>query len=101
MFLVIWIYVCSYVVDNLKRKRDVDAHWRPQHQCCPVCLLNFRLEMNMEHLIFDNCQFFSIYAKMEELTEDSLYFFIKSGLLSRLSLEKRLNSYEEVKSETE
>ena len=55
----------------------------------------------MEHLIFDNCQFFSIYAKMEELTEDSLYFFIKSGLLSRLSLEKRLNSYEEVKSETE
>ena len=35
---------------------------------------------------------FSVYARMEDLNEDSLYFFLKSGLLSRLNFKQKLNS---------
>lgn len=68
-----------YVLDNLKNAgaSNVDQHWRPQSAACPFCLLQF-----------------SIYARMEELNEDSLYFFIKSGLISRHNVnpDKKMNS---------
>ena len=35
---------------------------------------------------------FSVYARMEDLNEDSLYFFLKSGLLSRVNFTQKLNS---------
>ena len=34
---------------------------------------------------------FSIIAKMEELEEDSVYFILKSGLSSRISLDRAQN----------
>ena len=36
--------------------------------------------------------FYSVYARMEDLNEDSLYFFLKSGLISRVSFNQKLNS---------
>ena len=62
----------KFVLDQLKTNQhspeNIDAHWRPQHYCCPFCLLNF-----------------SVYSFMEDSHEDSLYFFHKSGLESRLN----------------
>ena len=40
-------------------------------------------------LIYLYC--FSIIAKMEELEEDSVYFVLKSGLSSRISLDRAQN----------
>lgn len=34
--------IIRYVLHELRFKTDVNAHWRPQHRCCPVCLLEFR-----------------------------------------------------------
>ena len=36
--------------------------------------------------------FFSVHARMEDLDEDSMYFLLKSGLLSRLNFKHKLNS---------
>ena len=36
--------------------------------------------------------FHSVYARMEDLNEDSLYFFLKSGLISRVKFNQKLNS---------
>ena len=36
--------------------------------------------------------FYSVYARMEDLNEDSLYFFLKSGLISRVKFNQKLNS---------
>ena len=35
---------------------------------------------------------FSVHARLEHLDEDSLYFLLKSGLLSRLNFKQKLNS---------
>jgi len=72
-----------YVLDNLKKAgaQNVDQHWRPQYLSCPFCLLQF-----------------SVYAHMEDLNEDSLYFFYKSGLLSRVNFSQKLNSAHAAKS---
>ena len=53
----------------------LDPHWRPQYLGCPFCLLDF-----------------SVYARMEELDQDSLYFFSKSNLTSRVNYKQKLNS---------
>ena len=42
--------------------------------------------------------FYSVYARMEDLNEDSLYFFLKSGLISRVSFNQKLNSAHSVDS---
>ena len=68
----------KFVLDQLKTNQDtpekIDAHWRPQHYCCPFCLLNF-----------------SVYSFIEDSYEDSLYFFHKSGLQSKLDPHLRQN----------
>lgn len=66
-----------FILDQLREigADRVDAHWRPQYLSCPFCLLNF-----------------SVYAHMEELNEDSLYFFLKSGLLENVDFKQKLNS---------
>lgn len=59
----------SFILDDLKNRggEDVDQHWRPQHLSCPFCTLPF-----------------TVYAHMEELSEDSAYFFTKvRGLLDK------------------
>ena len=53
----------------------VDQHWRPQHLSCPFCLLNF-----------------TVYGKVEELDQDSLYLFTVSNLTSRINYKQKLNS---------
>ena len=35
---------------------------------------------------------FSVYARMEELDQDSIYFFSKSNLTSRINYKQKLNS---------
>jgi len=52
-----------FVLSELRRGDKLDPHWRPQHQCCPFCLLQF-----------------SVYSFLEEKKEDFRYFFEKSGL---------------------
>jgi len=65
-----------YILDDLgSNPRSVDQHWRPQHRACPFCLLQF-----------------NVYAHMEELHDDSLYFFKKSELIEKVNFEKILNS---------
>ena len=59
----------SFILDDLKNRHteNVDQHWRPQHLSCPFCTLGF-----------------TVYAHMEELSEDSAYFFTKvSELLDK------------------
>ena len=59
----------SFILDDLKTRgvEKVDQHWRPQHLSCPFCTLGF-----------------TVYAHMEELSEDSAYFFTKvSELLDK------------------
>jgi len=63
-----------YVVANLKSGLRQDQHWRHQHQSCPFCLLNF-----------------SIYARVEELGEDTLYFILKAGLSDKLNPDIKMN----------
>ena len=46
----------------------MDAHWRPQHLSCPFCLLQF-----------------SVYARVEDMAEDTTYFFLKAGLKDRFN----------------
>ena len=55
----------SFILDDLKKRgaKYVDQHWRPQHLSCPFCSLDF-----------------TVYAHMEELSEDSAYFFTKVEL---------------------
>ena len=55
----------SFILDDLKKRGPtyVDQHWRPQHLSCPFCSLDF-----------------TVYAHMEELSEDSAYFFTKVDL---------------------
>ena len=66
----------SFIVDNLNSAgpENVDQHWRPQHLSCPFCSLDF-----------------SVYAHMEELSEDSVYFFTKANLTSMIDPERQLN----------
>ena len=42
---------------------------------CPYCLLNF-----------------TVYSKMEELEEDTVYFAVKSNLTQRLEIDLKKNS---------
>ena len=58
-----------------------DQHWRPQHGECPFCRVNF-----------------TVMAKVEELSSDEAYFWIKSGLKgdskqnsSSISSSRRIN----------
>ena len=37
--------------------------------------------------------FNSVYSKIENMHEDELYFFMKSNLLSRVSVDHRINTY--------
>jgi len=65
-----------FVLDDLKSKgADVDQHWRQQHLSCPFCLLEF-----------------SVYARMEELDQDSLYFFSTANLTTSIDYKEKLNS---------
>ena len=48
--------------------------------------------LKIENFIRNIFHFYSVYARMEDLNEDSLYFFLKSGLISRVSLDQKLNS---------
>ena len=54
---------------------QVDQHWRPQYRDCPFCLLNF-----------------TVYAKMEELDQDSLFFMKHSNLSTKLDYKQKLNT---------
>ena len=64
------------MLDDLKSKgADVDQHWRQQHLSCPFCLLEF-----------------SVYARMEELDQDSLYFFSTANLTTSIDYKEKLNS---------
>ena len=36
-----------HVLHGLKYNSDVNPHWRPQHRCCPVCLLRFRWRVSI------------------------------------------------------
>ena len=61
---------------DLKSKGEgVDQHWRPQHFSCPFCLLEF-----------------TVYARMEELDQDSLYFFSTANLTTSVDYKEKLNS---------
>ena len=62
------------LADLQENPQSVDQHWRPQHRDCPFCLLNF-----------------TIYSKMEELDQDSLFFMKHSNLSSKLDYKKKLN----------
>jgi len=65
-----------YILDRLKfNRRQTDPHWRPQHLQCPYCLVDF-----------------TIYSKMEELEEDTIYFTAKSNLTDRLEIDLKRNS---------
>ena len=61
----------SFILDDLKKygPQNVDQHWRPQHLSCPFCTLPF-----------------TVYSRMEELSQDSVYFFAK---VSDFCLKKR------------
>ena len=63
----------TYILDNLKSRgsENVDVHWRPQHLSCPFCLLQF-----------------SVYARVEDMAEDTTYFFLKAGLKDRFNKSK-------------
>ena len=50
----------------------------------------WRVHVPTEIFLLFSC--FSVYARMEDLNEDSLYFFHKSGLLSRVNFTQKLNS---------
>ena len=68
--------VVRYVLDRLRtNKRQTDPHWRPQHLQCPFCLLNF-----------------TVYAKMEELQENTVYFVLKSNLQKKMDIDLKKNS---------
>ena len=65
-----------YVLDDLRTDPETaNGHWRPQHMSCPFCLLGF-----------------NVYARMEELDQDSLYFFSKANLTTRVNYKQKLNS---------
>ena len=57
-----------YVADTLKEERNIDQHWKHQHFFCPFCSLNF-----------------TVYAKVEEMQEDSAYFWLKSNLTDKVN----------------
>ncbi|XP_023326363.1 carbohydrate sulfotransferase 11 isoform X2 [Eurytemora carolleeae] len=61
----------TYQLNSMKR---VDQHWKPQHESCPFCLLDF-----------------TVYARVEEINEDTLFFLITSGLEGRLNPGIRIN----------
>lgn len=67
-------FVLDQLISNQDTPEKIDAHWRPQHYCCPFCLLNF-----------------SVYSFIEDSVEDSLYFFQKSGLQSKLDPHSQQN----------
>ena len=68
--------VVRYVLERLRtNKRQTDPHWRPQHLQCPFCLVNF-----------------TVYAKMEELQENTVYFSLRSNLKHKLDLDLKKNS---------
>ena len=66
----------SFILDDLKKRgpENVDQHWRPQHLSCPFC--NFH---------------FTVHAHMEELSEDSAYFFTKAKLTKLIDPARQLN----------
>ena len=65
----------QHVRDDLARgAQGVDQHWRPQHLSCPFCSLEF-----------------TVYARMEDLDQDSLYFFTKANLTSLIDVNRQLN----------
>ena len=80
-----------FVLDDVKYNgiENQNNHWQPLHKMCPFCLLDFRyvVELLMHHtrncciVFFVAC---SIYSLIEENDEDSLYFFTKSGLGSKV-----------------
>ena len=45
----------------------MDPHWRPHYASCPFCQLNF-----------------IVYARLEDMAEDTAYFLLKSHLTSRV-----------------
>ena len=66
----------SFILDDLEKRgpENVDHHWRPQHLSCPFCSLDF-----------------TVYAHMEELSEDSAYFFTKANLTKLIDPARQLN----------
>ena len=80
--------IVSSVVQDLKKGVQVDPHWRPQYLQCPFCSHNFRCycEALFIFLLFQVI-ISSVYSYIEENQEDTLYFFTKADLLSRLNLE--------------
>ena len=63
---------------NIQSQND---HWQPLHKCCPFCYLHFRSSILFvsikRHYDILLKVFFSIYSLMEEIEEDTLYFFTK------------------------
>lgn len=63
----------SHVLDELRRSRGnykkVDTHWRPQHSFCAYCVFNY-----------------SVYSKLEENYQDSVYYFKKSGNIDKVKI---------------
>ena len=81
-----------FVLDDVKNNgiENQNNHWQPLHKMCPFCLLDFRYVELLMHYIqgfvalsFDLVAC-SIYSLIEENDEDSLYFFTKSGLGSKV-----------------
>lgn len=54
----------TFLIENLRDGvLEADVHWLPQGTLCPFCAFNF-----------------TVYAKMENLWEDTAYFMLKAGL---------------------
>ena len=65
-----------YIHSIFKRgKTRLDPHWKPMHLQCPFCLLDF-----------------TVYAKVEELEEDTAYFSLKSNLTQKFNVKLKKNS---------
>eukprot|EP00095_Tigriopus_kingsejongensis_P011975 maker-scaffold906_size82779-snap-gene-0.13 protein:Tk11975 transcript:maker-scaffold906_size82779-snap-gene-0.13-mRNA-1 annotation:"1 transposase" len=65
-----------FVAEDFKKvvKEDIDYHWRPQHGSCPFCRFNF-----------------TMYAKMENLQEDTAYLLQKANLTAKIKPDRHEN----------
>ena len=67
-------FVLERLRTNPSDDAELDKHLTPQHQMCPLCMLNF-----------------TVYSLLEENSEDSVYFFQKAGLLNEIDLSLKKN----------
>ena len=58
------LYVLECLVND---GEDANSHWLPQYTSCPFCAANF-----------------TVYSKMEEMTEDTAYIMHKAKLFGKI-----------------